>query len=81
MSTLRSVSGRTETGVEAYHDTSSLPPFVRPSKDQPHSAKSNREGDYNYYNCGYLFPVHVTSHSVSVDQIQVRLAITGRSGW
>jgi len=46
--------------------------IVRPSKDQPHSTKSDREDDYNYYNCSCLFPVHVTSHSVSVDQIQVR---------
>ena len=46
--------------------------LVRPSKDHPHSTKSDREDDDNYYNCGCFFPVHVTSLSVLMAQTQVR---------
>jgi hypothetical protein len=34
--------------------------LVRPSKDHPHSTKSDCEDDYNYYNCGYFFSSPVT---------------------
>jgi len=37
--------------------------IARPSKNHPHPAKSDCEDDYNYYDSGCLFPVHVTSQS------------------